>query len=398
MTQLESVGASQTALKTPLRKPHRWWRRILLSSLALLLLIVGATAAVGYYFSGVLLTVDHSVSYPLTVEEVNGNRVTLDRDPMSERPIVLGLTWAGGYAVLSSAVTVEGDSVERTVTSVVRGRLEPGLAVAVDEYMHDGDPKTARGLDFEAVTIRGDLGELPAWLIPPTAGQPTNTWVIAVHGRQVTRAETLRVLPTIAATGMAALVLSYRNDEGAPASPDGYYHLGDTEWRDVAAAVRYAHANGASGVVLYGWSMGGAISMTALRRMPPSDAALIRGLVLDSPIMDWDAVLDLQGRNRGLPGFVTWTAGRFAEWRANLDFADFDQRVYAPQLTVPALIFVDESDTMVPLRPAQQFAAARPDLVTLVTTCGAGHVSSWNANPAAYEAALSGFLGQFAAA
>ncbi|MGW0191984.1 hypothetical protein [Nonomuraea sp. NPDC003201] len=39
---------------------------------------------------------------------------------------------------------------------------------------------------------------------------------------------------------------------------DGTFHLGATEWREVAAAISYARGQGATGVVLYGFSMGGA--------------------------------------------------------------------------------------------------------------------------------------------
>jgi pimeloyl-ACP methyl ester carboxylesterase len=95
---------------------------------------------------------------------------------------------------------------------------------------------------------------------------------------------------------------------------------------EVGAAIAYARAHGATGVVLYAWSMGGAVSMTASRRLPPADATFIKGLVLDSANIDWTAILEYQGSQNHLPGFVTWTAERFAEWRADLSLADFDQR------------------------------------------------------------------------
>ncbi|MET9340337.1 hypothetical protein [Nonomuraea sp. NPDC003804] len=37
-------------------------------------------------------------------------------------------------------------------------------------------------------------------------------------------------------------------------------------------------------------------------------------------------------------------------------------------------MFADTGDTGVPIGPALELARARPDLVTLVQTCGGGHV------------------------
>lgn len=376
------------------RRP--WLRRTVVISLVVLLVVVIATIGIGWFFASQLLTVDNAAAYPVTVSAVDGDKVTLSRDSDTELAVQLGLQWDGGSAVLSNAVTVNDDSVVRTVTSAVPGSLKPGLHVSADIRVFDGDPKSSRGLGFDAVNLKGELGDLPAWFVPPTAVKTRTTWVIAVHGLGASRTETLRVLPAIASAGLPALVMSYRNDVGAPASPDNYYHLGDTEWRDVAAGVAYAKAHGATGVVLYGWSMGGALNMTALRRMPAADAALIRAVVLDSANIDWSAVLEFQGAKRHLPGFVTWTAERFIEWRADLSLNDFDQRPYASQLKAPALIFIDTQDQTVPNGPAKEFAAARPDLVTLVTTTGGGHTGPWNTNPTRYEAALTTFLGRIA--
>lgn len=373
---------------------RRWWRRFLVGSLVLVLLLVAATAGVGYYFAGQLLVVDHTTSYPVSVKAVNGNEVTLSRDVNTEKPILLGLAWPGGAAMLNGSVRVSGDDVVRTVTSVVRGALRPGLMAAIEYNVFDGDPRTARELGFETVSVAGELGDMPAWYVPPAAGRTSTTWVVAIHGRDGARQEALRALPAIASAGLPALVVSYRNDEDAPASPDGYYHLGDTEWRDVAAAIGYARAHGATAVVLYGWSMGGGMALMALRRMPPADAAVIRGIVLDSPVLSWESVIDLQGAQRNLPGFVVWAAKRVTQWRADLSLREFDHGTYAAELKVPVLVFVDESERHVPTGPAHDLARSRPDLVTLVSTTGGGHIASWNMDPARYESTVATFLGQ----
>jgi pimeloyl-ACP methyl ester carboxylesterase len=394
MTDESSIVADTAGPAAPSPRRRRRWLRIgIVSVLAIVLLATVATAGIGYYFSGVLLNVDNSMSYPVDVKAVNGDRVTLSRDSDTERPVIQGLWWSGGAALLSASVSVSGDSVVRTVTSILHGTLTAGLHAAMDVRMYDGDPLIDRGLHFDAVSVSGELGAMPAWFVPPTTTAASTTWVIALHGRRGDMTEPLRILPTLAASGHPTLVTSYRNDPNTPQSPDGFYHLGDTEWRDVQSAIDYAHGHGATGVILYGWSMGGTLAVTAMRRMPASEVAFVRALILDSPAIDWTNVLDFQGAQRQLPGFVTWTAERIVEWRAGLSLADLDGRPYAHQLSVPTLAFLDTDDQTVPNGPTLDFvAAARPGLATLVTTSGGDHTGSWNVNPAAYQAKVNSFL------
>jgi dienelactone hydrolase len=387
-----TVQTGSTADQAAARPRRRWLRVTLTAGLALLILVVVATLGTGYYFSGVLLDRDNSVSYPVQVKAVDRDQVTLSRDADTERAVVEGLWWDGGAALLSNRVAVNRDTVVRTVTSILHGSLTAGLQGLVDVRTYDGNPQTDRGLRFDAVTVTGELGAMPAWYVPPTSAAST-TWVIAIHGRRGTMTEPLRVLPTLAAGGHPTLVISYRNDPDAPPSPDGFYHLGDTEWRDVDAAIGYARAHGATAVVLYGWSMGGTLVVTAMRRMPAADAAFVHALVLDSPAIDWTSVLNLQGAQRKLPGFVIWTAERIIEWRAGLSLSNVDGRPFARQLAVPTLIFLDSSDTTVPNGPTLDFvAAAPPGMVNLVRTTGGDHTGSWNVDPVAYEAKVTGFL------
>jgi uncharacterized protein len=395
MTVDESGKVQKTVdAPAPAPRPRRRWLRItVISVLAVLLLAVIATAGTGYYFAGVLLNVDNSTSYPVDVVAVQGDQVTLSRDSDTERAVVEGLWWNGGAALLSATVNVSGDSVVRTITSTLHGTLTPGLHAAIDVRMYDGDPLTDRGLHFDAVPVSGELGAMPAWFVPPTTTTASTTWVIAIHGRRGDMTEPLRILPTLAASGHPTLVISYRNDPNTPHSPDGYYHMGDTEWRDVQSAIGYARAHGATGVVLYGWSMGGTLTVTALRRMPAADASFVRALILDSPAIDWTNVLDFQGAQRHLPGFITWTAERIVELRAGLSLSNLDGRSYGHDLSVPTLMFLDTQDQTVPNGPALDFAAAaRPGLVTLVTTTGGDHTGSWNVDPDAYQAKVTSFL------
>ncbi len=47
----------------------------------------------------------------------------------------------------------------------------------------------------------------------------------------------LRLAPALHRAGLPALLITYREDLGAPRSPDGLHHMGLTEWRDLARRI-----------------------------------------------------------------------------------------------------------------------------------------------------------------
>ncbi|MGH8792753.1 MAG: alpha/beta hydrolase [Stackebrandtia sp.] len=358
---------------------------------SLTVLAAGTVAGIGWYFSGQVIDVFHEdPQYPFQVVDVDEQTVTLTRDPATEADGVFGVEWDGGRAVVGDVKEAEGDTVTRELRSA-DDALKSGLAVRVDTWVYgDSDPKTALGIDYAEVDVPGPLGDMPAWHVPGES----DAWVVAVHGRNASPAETLRAIPAVNGAGAHVLAVTHRNDEGAPASPDGFHHLGDSEWEDVEAAVEYAKSEGASSVVLAGWSMGGAVVMSTLRRMDDSD--FVSGVILDSPTLDWSSTLDKQGDARGLPRLLTGAAKFFVEWRADIDLKALDQREYAADMTTPVLLFADTADETVDVSATLEFADAVPqDLMTLVTT-EAGHTASWNADPDAYDHAVTTFLDQIA--
>jgi pimeloyl-ACP methyl ester carboxylesterase len=369
----------------PADRRRRWPRHAAYGLAGLAVLVPTGTAGAGWYFATRVIDATAPREYPLEVRALDGDRVTLTRDDESARDVPLALVWPDGHAILGAVHSVGKGTVVRQLVEVTSGRLRVGLRAYVSGAVFGGDPRMARGLDFADVQIPGELGPLPSWLVPGSS----STWVVAVHGRRATRTEALRVLPTIAAAGLPTLVVSYRNDEGAPPSPDRYYHLGATEWRDVAAAVTYAIEHGATDVVLYGWSMGGATVLSALRHLDPG---VVRGVVLDCPVIDWVPTLYMNARHLGLPVPLSWAALRWIERRLRVRLSSLDHRRDILSLDVPVLLYVDADDRAVDPGPAREYAQIRPDLVHLVETTGAGHTRSWNADPETYEQELSSFL------
>ena len=137
--------------------------------------------------------------------------------------------------------------------------------------------------------MRTELGPAPAWYVPASG----STWVIAVHGQNARR-NAMVAIPIFHRLGLPVLAITYRNDEGAPASADGLMHYGESEYRDLESAVRYAQSKGAKRVVLYGGSMGGMIVGQFLARSPL--AGVVTATLLDSPLLSMPMVAAFGGR------------------------------------------------------------------------------------------------------
>jgi pimeloyl-ACP methyl ester carboxylesterase len=361
---------------------------------------VGASAAgaagIGWFYSSVLLDTSSRPVYPERVLAGDSRTVTLTSTRLTAQPGTWGLRWAV-RGTGTEALAVIGPILAERRREVVRPLLagpvpQPGTAAVLDTGPYDPDPG-ARNLAFDDVDVPGPLGTYPAWAVPAPGDAVADTWVVMVHGRGGSRREALRILPALHERGFAQLVVTYRNDEGAPASPDGFYHLGDTEWEDVAAAVRYATEHGARRVVLFGWSMGGAITGAFLDRAP--EASAVAAVVWDAPLVDWRATLRQQARNRRLPPGLSPLAGAVTSRRIGIDFDRFDLRRHPPATRPPTLVIHSAGDTAVPVSASRALAAAAPELdwpMRYLEVPDVEHTASWNADPRAYERAVTSFL------
>ncbi|MFJ8466733.1 alpha/beta hydrolase [Streptomyces swartbergensis] len=355
---------------------------------------VGAAAvAAGRFASDAALKAPPGRPLPteprLTVHGTAAGQISLTRDLAALRPGRYGLSGNGTHAVVGPVLAGTphpADTVVRRLERVTHGTLKPGDKAWLTPNLYVGNPSAALGLEHADIDIPGELGALPAWFVPGAR----DTWVIAVHGLGTTRELAMNVMEFLHRNHFPVLALAYRGDLGAPRPPDGLNHLGETEWRDLDAAIRYAVRYGARQVVLHGWSTGATMALRAATHSGLRDR--VSGLVLDSPVLSWETTLRALAAARRTPGALLPLAVRAAQGRTGLYGDRAGGTDPSAGLRIPALVFHGPDDTVAPWQLSRRLADARPDVVALRTVGNAPHGAMWNADPQGYEEALRRFL------
>ncbi|WP_299165736.1 S9 family peptidase [uncultured Arthrobacter sp.] len=364
--------------------------------------IAGATSALAAHFAKEVVTPrkrEENLEILAVVQTGEGMEVILpaNEDTTVEGIYSLYFDEGRGHARIGSIrsfVPREG-TVQRTVETVYSGDLRSAVRGWWSGAVYP--IPSALGFADEPVDVPVAGGTAPAWLV--RAESPSATWAIMVHGRGVQRSEGLRAVRTAREVGMTSLLVSYRNDGEAPFAADGRYGLGMTEWQDIEAAMEYAFRSGAHDVVLFGWSMGGAICLQA------ADSSRyrtkIRALVLDGPVIDWMDVLTHQAELNRIPA----PAGRLGQWLISnsfgrlvtglstpVDLKSMDWVTRADQLTVPVLILHSEDDEFVPVGPSAELAERNPVFVTFERFYRARHTKEWNVDPERWHSVTADWL------
>ncbi|TCL82927.1 putative alpha/beta-fold hydrolase [Curtobacterium sp. PhB142] len=360
------------------------------------------TAVIGGFVAAVaraVVTPDRKRTERVPIHAVDPVRMTVTIERTADTEL------QGRYSLWFGAGTGHmrvGEVLGATDTTVTR------RIIAIDA----GDPTAARrgrwggwfyltpgelDVPVEDVDIPTPNGPAPAWVV--RADDPAAPWAVLVHGRGVTRAETIRAVPVFRAAGYSVVLASWRNDGVAPPSVDGRYGLGSTEWEDVDSVLRWLTAQDAQSVVLMGWSMGGAVVLQTLLRS--RFAGLVDGVVLESPVVDWHAVLKSQSQLLRLPRPVRKVAQRLlrtpvlhrlAGLQAPVDLRELDMVTRSDELTVPILLLHSDDDGFVPSSASHDLARARPDLVRLEIQTTARHTKLWNHDADWFDARILAWL------
>jgi len=367
--------------------------------LFILIVLIAVVLGGGWYFSNVvrdtgLQPKSVDLRPQLEVIAVGEDRITLgvtgelQNDDWRKNGI-WGLRWDEGYAQVGGIVDINDQEVVREFVPLM-GNLSIGNRVGLYIFAFPDDPEQAFGLPTRKISYSSPLGQFPAWFIEGS----NNTWLIVVHGKKdAPPREALRsytVLPAVAEFGIPALIISYRNDEGAPASPDGFHRYGQTEWQDLQGAVLYAIEHGAEQLILMGYSMGGAMILNFLYQSQLADKVV--GIILDAPMLNFGATVDFGTMQLGVPLFFSALGKYISALRFDINWEDLNYISRVDQLTLPLLLFHGDADTTVPIEISDSLATRWLGMLTYAPIHGATHIRSWNVNPDLYEKEVSRFL------
>ncbi|WP_162528159.1 alpha/beta hydrolase family protein [Gemmobacter caeruleus] len=302
-----------------------------------------------------------------------------------------------GLAVLAClAVVFSTWFSHRLMSEVLSGRAfaEPEAGITDPMILgYRGTPEQALGLPFEEISLDTPLGRAPAWLVPGAPG--ARMGAIIVHGIGGAREDGYPYLPALHAAGLPVLMMTYRNDAGAPKAPEGLRLFGLTEWEDLETAMATMQARGIDRVVLVGASMGGAIVGQFLGRSSRADR--VAGLILDAPALDFPAVLRHVTDRLGLP--LRSIGARLALPAFALTHGEnMGQATVIPVIAAfkgPVLLFHGRADRIVPATTSLALLDQRNGGTTLLMTEG-DHLQSHRAEPRRFASLMRDFLADLA--
>jgi pimeloyl-ACP methyl ester carboxylesterase len=218
---------------------------------------------------------------------------------------------------------------------------------------------------------------------------------VVVHGKGVDRTREvddhmLEIASKLVQRGHRVLLFDLR---ASGRSGGDHYTLGAKEVWDLGGAIDFLQSRGAlqNGVDLLGYSMGGATVL-----LDASNEPLVRAVAEDSSYADLGEILQEQFTSAShLPDFFIPGTVLMARPLVGIDLyaiRPVDHVQALAERRVPLLVIHGEADTYVPASNGHRIAAAYGPRVETMFVPGAGHVRSYETDPAAYMTTLSSFF------
>jgi len=304
--------------------------------------------------------------------------------------LIAGLAGLAGLYVLAGGF-IASSLIDKvlTVGAMSSADLQQPAVEGPFDIGYVGDPNEAFGMAFSEVMIPTELGPAPAWLVPGAPDAPV--WAVYVHGIAGRRENGFKYLSVLHEAGIPTLIITYRNDAGAPAAPDNRYGFGLGEWRDLDAAVLYLLDQGALAILLSGESMGGGIIGQFL--MQSEQAEHVVAVALDAPALDFPAVVEATIKRLGapLPNVLAPVAVWFAALRTGAALGDAVSMNVLATFGGPLFLSHGTGDTIVPVSISDRLVTSRHGATTYLRM-RAEHIQSWQENPDLYRTQFRAFI------
>jgi len=229
------------------------------------------------------------------------------------------------------------------------------------------------GLKFEPVRLALNGDQLAGWWVPAKIpGAPT---LLYLHGNAGNMSANVDQVRRLAGAGLDIFIFDYRGYGESTGGPPRARLISEDVERAWTYLVRERRIQ-PSDVVIYGHSMGGAFAIDCASRHPDAGGLITEG---------------------AFPSIADIAEGTVFAWLPlRLIVTErFDAASRIQLVRVPKLILHGEADTMVPVRLARRLYDAAADPKQLAVIAGGGHEDSAEVNPAAYFAALNGFLRKY---
>jgi len=351
--------------------------------------VVALVAAIRVLWLGREIKGDFSILSVKTSAGKTFIQLPINADTESKAKLSLFWNSRNGHAVVQR---VEGsDTSERTfivlenygeeLISTEGAWLSGWLGDKPEHFGYSENNKVSLSNGTSALEVRGDQ----------------KRWVIHVHGRKASYAETLRNFKQFSELGFSQLAISHETDPRPLGLGRTKSELGATEWKQLEVAVKHARSLGAQKIVLFGWSLGGLFVNQFLAHSKETSA--IVGAVFDSPLLDYRGTLQLQAGRAGVDRSIVDRTMKLIDSSKlirilgfkNVPIVSVSALNSSLPVQIPSLLFYSSNDGYISMNGVYRYQELNPK-TRLVEIVGARHCRLFNEDTEKYQRAIADFV------